>query len=144
MGLQFALMSSLLLIANYFVQITVIPASLASGELQGIPLLIQYNPNGIFISIEEIGFLLMSLSFLFLSLAFDQGTLIIKAISWIFRINFVLVALIYVIMSLYYGHELKDRFEVVIISLNWLVLIINGILSSLMFRKEIRAIKFVK
>jgi hypothetical protein len=41
--------------------------SLMNGQAQGIALLTQYNPYGVFIVLEELGYLLMSLSFLFLA-----------------------------------------------------------------------------
>ncbi len=37
------------------------------GEKEGISLLTQFNPHGIFIALKEVGYLLMSLSFFSLS-----------------------------------------------------------------------------
>ncbi|NOY56928.1 MAG: hypothetical protein GXP34_13230, partial [Actinobacteria bacterium] len=54
------------LVPTYFVQFSVVPSSLSAGQTEGISLLTQYNPQGLFIALEEIGFLLMSFSFLFL------------------------------------------------------------------------------
>jgi len=136
-GLLFALMSSLILIVNYFIQATVISASLAHGEPQGIPLLIQYNPHGIFIALEEIGFILMSFSFLFMSYVFINNNRIEMFVRWIFRIDFIVVVIAFITMSIWFGFNLKDRFEVVVISLNWLVLISNGILVSRVFKGKV-------
>lgn len=140
-GLLFSLMSALILIVNYFIQVTVVPSSLASGETQGLPLLIQYNSHGLFIALEEIGFLLMSISFLFMSFIFNSKTTIEKLIRWTFISSFFIVLISFIVLSLKFGLDLKDRFEVVIISVNWLVLIFNGILGSLVFGKKIKDIK---
>lgn len=63
-GLSFSIISATILLIDYFVQISVIQPSLLQGETEGIAILTQYNPHGIFIALEEIGYLMMSLSFL--------------------------------------------------------------------------------
>jgi hypothetical protein len=137
-ALVFALMSALLLIANYFVQFTVVPNSLVSGETEGIALLTQYNPHGIFIALEEAGYLLMSVSFVFMAGVFTQRTRLISSIRRLFRMAFLVVLVALVVMSFQYGMERLDRFEVVIISVNWLVLIVNGVLVGQWFRGSAR------
>lgn len=66
-GLSFALISAAVLIVDYFVLVSVIQPSLVMGENEGIALITQFNPHGIFIALEEIGYLLMSVAFLFLA-----------------------------------------------------------------------------
>jgi hypothetical protein len=44
-----------------------------------------------------------------------------------------------IILSLLYGHDLEYRFEVAVISIDWLVLIISGILVSIVFNRAGRA-----
>ena len=69
-ALIFASMSSFILIANYFIQLSVIQPSVLNGEFDGISLLTQYNPHGLFIAAEEIGYLFMALSLLFIAPVF--------------------------------------------------------------------------
>src|SRR3712207_584359 len=66
-GLSFALLSAVVVLGDYFVQFSVVPISLMNGQTEGIALLTQYNPYGVFIVLEELGYLLMSLSFVFLA-----------------------------------------------------------------------------
>jgi hypothetical protein len=73
-GLSFAVIAALILLVDYFVQFSVVPISLMSGETEGIALLTQYNPHGIFIALEELGYILMSLSFLFVAPVFADKT----------------------------------------------------------------------
>ena len=61
-SLVFAVMATLILTADYFIQVSVIQPSLIRGETDGIALLSQFNPHGIFIVLEELGFLLMNIS----------------------------------------------------------------------------------
>jgi hypothetical protein len=62
LGLIFAIIVATILITNYFVQVSVIQPSIEKGETVGIALLTQYNPHGVFIALEEIGFIMMSFS----------------------------------------------------------------------------------
>jgi hypothetical protein len=54
-GLSFALIAAGVLLSIYFVQFSVVPVSLMNGQTEGIALLTQYNPYGVFIVLEELG-----------------------------------------------------------------------------------------
>jgi predicted Co/Zn/Cd cation transporter (cation efflux family) len=56
-------------------------------------------------------------------------------VRWIFSSGFVLAVIALVVFSAIYGLDRQDRFEVTIISIDWLVLIINGVLLSMVFKK---------
>ncbi len=137
-GLSFALLATMVLVGDYFVQFSVVPISLMSGETEGITLLTQYNAHGVFIVLEELGYLLMSLSFLFMAPVFVNKTRLETAVRWVFIISFLLTVLALTLISINYGLDRQDRFEVVVISINWLVLIINGILLSIVFKRQLR------
>ncbi|MBN1146466.1 MAG: hypothetical protein JXA78_04370, partial [Anaerolineales bacterium] len=132
-GLVFGLMAGLVLLGDYFVQFSVVPVSLMNGETEGIALLTQYNPHGLFIALEELGYLLMSLSFLFIAPVFSSKTRLEAAVQWIFIIGFVLAIVALAMVSLNFGLERQYRFEVAVISIDWLVLLVNGILISRVF-----------
>lgn len=75
MGASFALVSAAVLIADYYVQLSVIQPSLTNGETDSVAMLTQYNPHGIFIAVEELGHLALSLSFLFSGLSLGRAGL---------------------------------------------------------------------
>lgn len=52
-------------------------------------------------------------------------------------IGFCLVMLSLSVISIRYGLERLDRFEVVAISIDWIILVINGILLGTVFRRQI-------
>jgi len=135
-GLSFALMSATILSSAYFIQFAVIPISLMKGETDGLAALIQYNPHGVFIAMEELGYLLMSLSFLFMAPVFAGENRLEAAVRWIFAGAFFLAIAALIVISMIYGLERLDRFEVVVISIDWLVLIVNGVLLSILFRRQ--------
>ena len=135
-GLSFALIAAAVLLGDYFVQFSVVPVSLMNGQTEGIALLTQYNPYGVFIVLEELGYLLMALSFLFLAPVFVGGGRLAPAIRWVFVGGFVLIVVFLVALSAVYGLQRMDRFEIAAISIDWLVLLINGALLGLLFRRR--------
>jgi hypothetical protein len=137
-GLSFALIASTILLIDFFVQFSVVPISLMSGETEGITLLTQYNAHGLFIVLEELGYLIMALSFLFVAPVFASRSQLESAVRWVFMIGFGLAIIALVIISINYGLDRKDRFEVAIISIDWLVLLINGILLGIVFKRQLR------
>ena len=135
-GLSFALIAAGVLLGDYFVQFSVVPVSLMNGQTEGIALLTQYNPYGMFIVLEELGYLLMSLSFVFLAPVFAKEGRLATAIRWIFVAGFAVTVVFLVAISAYYGLERMDRFEIAAISIAWLVLLINGVLLGFLFRRR--------
>jgi len=136
-SLSFAILAALTLLVDYFVQFSVVPISLISGETEGIALLTQYNPHGIFIVLEELGYILMSLSFVFAAPIFAGKTRLEVSVRWIFILAFVLTIAALAITSVNYGLDRQYRFEVAVISIDWLVLVVNGILLSIFFRRRL-------
>jgi hypothetical protein len=135
-GLLFALIAATTLLIDYFVQFSVVPVSLMNAETEGIALLTQYNPHGLFIALEELGYLMMSLSFLFTAFVFTTKDRLQAIIRWVFLTGFVLALISLIGIALLYGLDRQDRFEVIVISIDWLVLLINGILLSMVFRQH--------
>lgn len=72
------------------------------GQTEGIPLLTQYKGHGIFIALEELGFILMSIAFLFLSPICIGKNRLEKALKWTYTIPSVLVLLSYASYAVQY------------------------------------------
>jgi transposase InsO family protein len=126
---------------KYAVGYPVVPISMIKGQTEGISLLTQYNGHGIFIALEELGFILMSLVFLFLSPIFNGNNRLEKAMKRIFAIPSILILLSYVYYAIQYGLDRDYRFEVAAITIDWLATITIGILSSIYFLREMRKYK---
>jgi len=109
-----------------------------NGETEGISLISQYNGHGIFIAVEELGYLIMSLSFLFLSPVFNRTSRLERAICWCSAMPFILTISSLVVYTSIYGLDRNYRFEVAAISINWLALIILGILMAFLFKKKLK------
>jgi hypothetical protein len=137
-GLSFALIAAGILLTDYYIQFSVVPVSLMNQETEGIALLTQYNAHGVFIVLEELGYLLMSLSFLFLAPVFANRGALVSVVRWVFITGFVLTIIFFVVISIDHGLDRMDRFEVAVISIDWLVLVINGVMLSVLFRRQLK------
>ena len=137
-GLSFAIISATLLITNYFIQISVIQPSLVNGETDGISILTQYNPHGLFIVLEEIGYLIMSLAFFCVSPVFSKPTKLESSIRWIFISSLVLTLVSFITITSKYGINREYRFEVFVIMIDWIVLIVSGILLSIVYKRALQ------
>lgn len=138
MGLSFAIISATILLIDYFIQLSVIQPSLLKGETEGIALITQYNPHGLFIVLEEIGFFIMSVALVCLVPVFSGSNRIERALRWTFIISFILAISAFIILSCFYSLEREYRFEVAVITIEWMTLIVSGILLSLVFRRAMR------
>ena len=138
-GFAFAIITALLLTTDYFVQITVIQTSIVKGETDCIALLTQYNPHGIFIALEELGYLMMSLCYLFIAMVFSLPGKLERAIRWVLITSFVLTILSLIIVSFKYGIDRSYYFEVAVITIDWLTIIIAGILISILFKRKMKS-----
>jgi hypothetical protein len=134
-GVAFAVITAVILLSDYFIQFSVIPASLINNQTEGLTLLTQYNPYGIFIALEELGYFIMSLSFLFVAPIFGKGRLE-SVIKWVFTLAFPLTVLSFIAITFQRGIERGDFFEIVVICITWLALLVNGALLSIYFRKR--------
>ena len=135
-GVSFATMSALILSIDYFIQVSVIQPSLLAGETEGIALLTQFNPHGIFIVLEEIGFFLMIISFFALFPIFDGKSSLEKTIRYTAIISFILAIVSFTLVTIIHGIHREYIFEVIIISITWLELILLGILFTLYFKRN--------
>ena len=133
-GLSLALASFTIIAIDYFIQLRTVQPALLRGEWDGLAILSQYNPHGVFIALEELGFLAMGLSFAFLALVLGSSRLE-RVTRWVYLASSALIVAAFVGMSWYFGFGLEYRFEVTAISLGWLTLMISGILLAFVFRR---------
>lgn len=137
-ALLFAAMAATLLATNYFIQLAVIQPSLLKGETAGLTLFSQYNPHSIFIALEDLGNLLLGLAFLFIAPVFNQPG---KVARFLYRFFIVMGALAVgglILYALYYGQNLEYRYEVFSIMIDWVGLIVAGLLLSIFFARPER------
>ena len=141
LSVAFALVTTIVLLIAYFVQFSVVPMSMMKGETEGIALLTQYNGHGIFIAMEDLGYITMSISFLFLSFIFSLKNRLERTIRLILISAFLLTTLSFVFYTIKFGIDRSYRFEVATITINWLTTITIGILVSIFIKNRLKTIK---
>jgi hypothetical protein len=138
-GLCIASVAAGILLMDYYVQVTVMQPSLEKGQLDGWAMLTMYNPHGVFIALEEIGYLLMGLVFVCLAAVFVQRNRLERSIRWLFTLSFAAASLALIVVAATRGIYRGDRFEIVVISVVWLTLIAAGPLLAVVFRRVVSA-----
>jgi hypothetical protein len=138
LSVSFALISATVLLLAYFTQFSVVPISVMKGETDGIALITQYNEHGLFIAMEELGYITMSIALFFLAFAFSKNTRRERAIRIILFSQFGLTIIAFIFYALKFGIERSYRFEVATITINWLVLIVTGIMIGVHYWKKLK------
>lgn len=139
LGLCAAVLSAAVLLIDYFVQVTVMQPSLEKGQLDGWALFTQYNPNGVFIALEELGYLLTAIALLCLAPVFDGHERVHRALRLLLTGCFALVVVALVAVSAVHGIDRGDDFEIAVISVVWLTLIATGPLIATVMRQAGRS-----
>jgi hypothetical protein len=134
-AISFTILSATILIIDYAIQLVVIQPSFVKGETESLTLFSQYNPHGIFIALEDLGYLMMSFAFLFISFAFSFEKKGERALKKILLLSALLGFFSLLVLSVIYGFDLEYLFECAIILINWMTLIVVGILLSIYFIK---------
>ena len=140
LSISFTLISTTVLLIAYFTQFSVVPISVMKGEAEGIALLTQYNEHGLFIAMEELGYITMSIALFFLAFAFSKNIHIERIIRIILISQLILTVTAFIFYSIKFGIDRSYLFEVATISINWLVLIIVGIMLGIYYRKGTKKI----
>ncbi|TAK75095.1 MAG: hypothetical protein EPO16_09615 [Dehalococcoidia bacterium] len=132
-------MSATLLATDYVIQLTVIQPSVLRGETDGLSLFSQYNPHGVFIALEVLGYLLMSAALALVMPAFAGRGRLGRALQWLFGAGFASAIVATGGMAVRYGHDVEYRLEIALISIAWVTLIVGGALLTVLFRRTARA-----
>ena len=134
-AVSFAIVYAAVITSDYFIQWTVVAPSIASGETAGLALWTQYNPHGLLVSLESLGYLALSGALLFAAMVLSGGKLE-RILRLVFVAGFILAAGSFAVLALL-GYPIVT-FEVAIITISCVVLIISGVLLSVLFRQNWR------
>lgn len=132
-ALSFAVISAAAHAVNYFIQLAVVQPSLLRGEVEGLTLWSQYNPHGIFIALEDVGYLTMGVAFVFIAAALGGRGWLARIIRYLFAVGGVLAVGALAVLAIWYGMDLEYRYEVAAILIDWLTLIFGGALLGVFF-----------
>jgi hypothetical protein len=126
-----------ILVVDYASQLTFIQPALLLGETDGLSPWSQYNPPGVFITLETVGYVLLNLAFLFIGIAMVRTPWRLwSAAGWVFAGGGALTLVLLVFYSALYRVRLDYRFEGAAISVTWVVLIAASVLLSIAFLRD--------
>lgn len=114
------------LVVDYGVQLAVVQPMLVRGEATGLGFLTQYDPGGLFIGLEDIGYTAMAVSFLLAGLAVVPERPVERVLRWVLVIGGLVTVGLLVVLGTAYGADLDYRYEVAAISVTWLTLAAAG------------------
>lgn len=123
------------LLADYVIQLAALQPSLRRGETSGLSLFSQYNPHGVFIALEDLGYLLLGLALLSAAAVFTVPSRLERSLRWVLLTGGALTVLALPALAVVYGTDLEYRYEVAAIALTWVTLIAGGILLTRWFRQ---------
>lgn len=134
-GMNLAVLGVGIIAVDYFIQLQTVQPALLKDEALSVAALSQYNPHGVFITLENLGFLLISLSLGFFATTLRR-TRLERVVFWFFVgcATIAVVALVAMWSSL--GFDLEYLYEVAVISALWLTLIVTGALLAFVFKRE--------
>ncbi len=138
-AMLFAAIAASIITLDYFLQIEVLQPSLLRAELDGMAVISQYNPHGLFIAMENLGYLMMGISMFFVGLALTGDGRLENFVRWQLIVSGAAGFAAFVSMSIYFGTGLETRFELAIITIDWFGLIIAAILLGILLRRSYRA-----
>jgi hypothetical protein len=130
LAVALAAIAAAVLVTDYAIQLTVVQPALVKGEAQGLGLVSQYNPHGLFIALENVGYLFLALAFLAAGVAMATESRIQRATRAVFLTGGSAAVAGLIVLALAYRLHLDYRFEVFGLSLDWLVLILTGALLA--------------
>jgi hypothetical protein len=132
-GVCFAAIGAGALVVDYGVQLTVAQPALLRGEIDGLSVWSQYNPHGIFIALEDIGYATMAIALLLLGLVLwaGKGSGSTRVAAWAFTVAGAATLILLPVLATAYRSNLDYRFEVYSVVITWLGLICGGLALSL-------------
>lgn len=136
-GLCFTALGVAPLALAYGIQLTVMQPNLLSGRTEGLSPWSQYNPSGLFIALEDIGYTTLGLAFIFVGLALPKNvSRILRATGTIFMLGGALILALLLLLGTIYRSDLAYRFEVWSILVTWLVMAITAVTLSVAFSRD--------
>lgn len=127
------------LLIDYAIQVAVLQPSLTLGETAGLSSISQYNPHGVFIALENLGYLILGLALLTIAAVFSHPSRLERGLRWLFLVGGALTVAALPALAITYGADLEYRYEVAAIAVFWITAIVGGVLLVRWFGSQVKA-----
>lgn len=121
-----AVAASIVLGVAYAVQLMVVRPSLAKGEAEALVLWSQYNPHGLFIALENVGYFLSCLALLTMAWLFPGAGGRDKALRWWCGTCGAIGVLGLPVLALVLRFDMEYQYEVLSLLAAWIGLLVLG------------------
>ncbi|MEU7876448.1 hypothetical protein [Dactylosporangium sp. NPDC049140] len=136
-GLSAAAIGACVLAIDYVLQLTVLQPGLLSGETEGLSPWSQYNPHGMFVGLEDLGYATLGVALVLLGAALRAAPgRPARAAAWTFLGGGAAITAALVLFATAYRARLDYRFEVIAVVLTWLALAAGGTLLAVAFARR--------
>jgi hypothetical protein len=130
--------ATVLIAVDYLAQVLVVQPSLVQHEADGVAILTQYNPHGLFILLEDLGYLLLAKTMLLVAMAMPSSIKPATSLRWTLGVVACLSFVAFLVFAVRFGTTMALPFELAVITIVWIGLVPAGILSALWFRRAVR------
>lgn len=136
-ALVLAGIAAALLTAAYYLQFTTVQTALTKGELDaGLSLLSQYNPHGVFIALEDLGYLMLLACFGTAAAIVGRSTRAQRLLRRTMAASGAIgVAGIPIVVALL-GPDQDYYYELLALAVSWIALLVIGPLAALVFTRQ--------
>lgn len=130
-----ATISAATLMIDYYVQFTTVQTSLVRGETgAGLSLLSQFNPHGVFIALEDVGYLTMLAALAVTAVAMPRSGRAGQVLRWLFLVAGTIGTLALPVLLAVVGHDLEYWYELLAIVIAWTTVLVGGFLAAAVLR----------
>ena len=95
----------------------------------------MYNPHGVFIALEDLGYLLLGLALIAAAGVFSGRSRLARGLRRLLLVGGAFTVIVLPVLAVVYGTDLEYRYEVAAIALTWITLIPGGILLTRWFHQ---------
>ena len=116
LALAFTLVGASVLLVDYAVQLAVVAPSLLHGEGAAVVGLSLFNPHGVFVGLEDLGYWVLGLGFLGVASALGSASRPERIARWVFLVGGVLALAALPVLAAALGADLGYTYEIVVIT----------------------------
>ena len=121
---------------DYTIQLAVVQPSLLAGQHDGLAPLVMYNPHGLFIALEDLGYLLTGAVLVFAGLAITDRSRAGRGARWVLATAGAAVLVAFAVLLIRERADLADQVEIIAISIEWLAIAAAGVLLLITSRRR--------
>lgn len=126
LAMGFTVMGAGILVADYGIQLAVVWPSLVHGQGESVAALSLFNPHGLFVALEDIGYWILGFGFLGIAAALPSETRTERWARWLFRLGGLVAVSVLPAVALALGPDLGFVYEILVITVVYLTLVSAG------------------